>query len=285
MEKDDSDALSGVTIPAHPGVLAQLMAELKSPVINAKKIAQIISQDAGISAIITRVANSPVFGSGNRVSSVVDAVEALGFGSLADLVQRALLQNTTVSNDMPLDRFWDSSRYTALAGQRLADIVGQIDPDTAYTFCLFHDCGIPLLTQRYPEYKNILREANKDNERIFTDIEEETLGTSHAIIGYYLSRAWGLSDAITQGILFHHDYVQLENPQNINSAAHRLVAINVMAEFAASTHLRSVEDTEWIKAREAVSIYLGYPASHLDDIIDDLIYQFDKMLACREENE
>ncbi|MDR2209408.1 MAG: HDOD domain-containing protein, partial [Azoarcus sp.] len=165
------------------------------------------------------------------------------------------------------------------AGKRLASIVGKLDPDTAYTFGLFHDCGIPLLTKRYPEYKSVLREANKNTKRIFTDIEEEALGTSHAIIGYYLARAWGLSDPITQGILNHHDYSQLEDPRNINSNAHRLIALNVMAEFVASTHLRTVQDAEWARAREAVSICLGYAVSDLDDIADDLIYQFDETLA------
>ncbi|MDR2925270.1 MAG: HDOD domain-containing protein [Azoarcus sp.] len=285
MEESDSKVLSGVTIPAHPAVLTQVMEELKSSAINGKKIAQLISQDAGISAIVTRVANSPVFGNGSRVSSIMEAVETLGFGSLADLVQKALLQNTTINSNIPFDRFWDNSRYTGLAAKRLADIVGQIDPDTAYTFGLFHDCGIPLLAQRYPEYKNVLSKANKDSKRIFTSIEEEAIGTSHAIIGYYLARAWGLSDAITQGILQHHDYAQLESPQNTNSEAHRLIAINVMAEFAANTHLRTVQDTEWAKAREAVSIFLGYSVSNLDDIIDDLIYQFDKTLAHHKENE
>ncbi|MDR1662103.1 MAG: HDOD domain-containing protein, partial [Azoarcus sp.] len=164
------------------------------------------------------------------------------------------------------------------AAKRLATVVGRINADTAYTFGLFHDCGIPLLTQRYPEYKNILREANQDVTRIFTDIEESAIGTSHAVLGYYLARTWGLSDAVAQGILNHHDYAQLEDPRNINSEAHRLIALNVMAELVASTHLRTVQDGEWRKAREAVSICLGYTPTDLDDIVDDMIYQFDEAL-------
>lgn len=285
MDKADNKSSHGITIPACPAILTQLTDELIGPRINSKKIAGLVSQDAGISAIVIRAANSPLLGNGSRISSIADAVKTLGFGFLTNLVREALLQHSINGNKASLDRFWDNSRYTAVAGRRLASIVGQVDPNTAYTFGLFHDCGIPLLAQRYPEYKDVLREANRNTERIFTDVEEDALGTSHAIIGYYLARAWGLANPITRGILNHHDYAQLEDPRNINSEAHRLIAINVMAEYAASTHLRAVQDAEWVRAREAVSICLGYSTTDLDDITDDLIYQFDETLAQHEERE
>ena len=285
MDKVDNKVLHGVTIPACPAILTQMMDELKGPHTNSKKIADLVYQDAGISAIVIRTANSPLFANGRRIASIADAIKILGFDSLTNLVREALLQNSIRNNNTSLDRFWDSSRYSAIAGKRLASIVGRINPDTAYTFGLFHDCGIPLLMQRYPEYKDVLREANKSTDRIFTDVEEEAIGTSHAIIGYYLARAWGLSDAIAQGILNHHDYALLEDPRNINSEAYRLIALNVMAEYVANTHLRTVQDTEWMRAREAVSVCLGYAASDLDDIADDLIYQFDETLTRHEEKE
>ncbi|MDR2882082.1 MAG: HDOD domain-containing protein [Azoarcus sp.] len=284
MDKANNKALRGIAIPACPAILSQLMDELKSPHTNSKRIAELVYQDPGTSAIVIRTANSPLFGNGRRIASIADAIKTLGFDSLTNLVREALLQHSISTNNASLDRFWDSSRYTAIAGKRLASVVGKVNPDTAYTFGLFHDCGIPLLAQRYPEYKNVLREANKNiGPKTFTDIEEDALGTSHAIIGYYLGRAWGLSDAITQGILDHHDYTQLGDPRNINSEAYHLIAINVMAEYAASTHLRTVQDTEWARAREAVSICLGHTASDLDDIIDDLIYQLDEAKNRHEE--
>ena len=286
MDMPDNRALRGVAIPACPAILIQLMDELRDPsAINHKKVAGLVSQDAGISAIVIRTANSPLLGSGHRIASITDAIKILGFDSLTNLVREALLQDSICGNHASLDRFWDNSRYTAVAGKRLASIVGKVNPDTAYTFGLFHDCGIPLLAKRYPEYKDVLRKANSNIERLFTDIEEEALGTNHAIIGYFIARAWGLSDAITQGILNHHDYAQLGNPRNAGSEAHRLIAINVVAEYIASTHLRTVQDAEWARAREAVAICLGYIASDLDDIAEDLIYQFDETLAHHEERE
>ncbi|MDR0703074.1 MAG: HDOD domain-containing protein [Azoarcus sp.] len=274
---DQKKLLHGITIPPCPAILSQLMAEIKSPLVNNKKIAALIRQDVGIAAAVIRTANSPLIG-GGRITSITSAVGMLGFKLIANLVNEALLRSAIDTHGASLERFWDSSRYTAIAAKRLANVVGRVNADTAYTFGLFHDCGIPLLTQRYPEYKSILREANQDTRQIFTDIEESALGTSHAVLGYYLARTWGLADAVTQGILNHHDYAQLEDPRNIHSEAHRLIALNVMAEIVASTHLRTVQDGEWRKAREAVSVCLGYTPTDLDDIIDDMVYQFDEAL-------
>jgi len=283
MDKPDNKALRGVSIPACPAILTLLTTELKNLHCNSKRIAELVCQDAGLSAVVICMANSPHFANGRRIPSMADAIRILGFDSLTNLVREALLHKSINTSNVSLDRFWDNSRYTAIAGKRLATIVGKVNPDAAYTFGLFHDCGIPLLTHRYPEYKDVLRKANRNAEHVFTDIEEETLGTSHAVIGYFLARAWGLSDAISQGILYHHDYAQLEDPRNINSETHHLIAINVLAEYAASTHLRTVQDAEWPRAREAASICLGYAASNLDDIADDLIYQFDEAQTHHEE--
>ncbi|MDR1854238.1 MAG: HDOD domain-containing protein [Azoarcus sp.] len=278
MDVAENKALHGIVIPACPAILTQLTNELRSPLINSKKIASLIGQDVGIAAMVIRTANSPLVGGGRRIASIADAVKMLGFGSLANLVNEALLQNTISTQGGALDRFWDSSRYTAIAAKRLARVVGRVNPETAYTFGLFHDCGIPLLTQKHPEYKEVLRQCNDSTDRVFTDIEEAAIGTNHAILGYYLARTWGLADSVTLGILSHHDYAQLEDPRNISSEAHRLIAINVMAEYIASTHLRTVQDEEWLKARDAVSVCLGYVPSDLDDIADDQIYQLDEAL-------
>jgi HD-like signal output (HDOD) protein len=283
MDFASDKALRGITIPSCPAILTQVMNELKSPFVNSKKIGTLISQDVGIAAVVIRAANSPLVGAGRRIESISDAIRMLGFGPLANLVHEALLRNTINTSDTSLERFWDTSRYTALAASRLAAIVGRVNPDTAYTFGLFHDCGIPLLVKRYPEYKKVLGLANKNSVLGFTKIEEDAIGTSHVILGYYLARAWGLSDIVSTGILEHHEYAQLEDPRNLNSDSHRLIAINAVAEYVAGTHLRSVQEGEWRKAREGAALILGYSVSDLDDVADDLVYQFDQALSQQEE--
>lgn len=272
-------ALRGITIPSCPNILTQLMDELRGAQTSGKRIAHLIGQDVGIASVVIRSANSPFLGGGRRIESIADAVRMLGFGTLTSLVQEALLRSVIDTSDRSLERFWDTSRHTALASSRLAEIVGRVRPETAYTFGLFHDCGIPLLVKRFPEYKDVLRTANKSVGQNFTAIEDAAVNTNHAVIGYYLARSWGLTDAVCQGILSHHDYTVLGEPAGLDVEARQLIAINVVAEHVSSAHLRSNQDTEWYKAREAVAHFLGYTQTDLDDLADDLIFQFDQQLS------
>ena len=271
MNTPDTPILRGISIPACPAILTELLNELNRDTVNAKRIAQLINQDVGIAAIVIRTANSPLIGGGRRIGSITDAINMIGVASLANIVHEALLRTSIGANESTLGRFWDSSRYTAIAAKRVAGIVGQVDAETAYTFGLFHDCGIPLLTGRYPTYRNALREANQNSTARFTDIEETTVGTNHAVIGYFLARAWGLSDALSDAILNHHDYTMMAASNSLQQQSRALIAINCLAEQIANTHLRATQDGEWHKARDSAADCLGYFPRELDDIADEVV--------------
>ena len=274
--RENKHAHKGIDIPSCPGILAQLMEELRQPQVSGKHIATLIGKDVGLAAIVVRSANAPFFGSGRRIASIDDAIRMLGFGMLANLVQEALLRSAIADPGAALERFWDNSRCTALASAMLARRTGIARPETAYTFGLFHDCGIPLLVKRFPNYKNILAKANQATGRWFTDVEDEALDTNHATIGYLLARSWGLTDAVCIGILCHHDYSVFTPDSGLEVEAQTLIALNLVAEHVAGTHLRTRRDTEWDKGREAVARFLGYAPPELDDLADDLLYALDR---------
>lgn len=272
-------AVKGVNIPSCPAVLAQLMDELRQPQVSGKRIAALIGKDVGLAAMVVKSANSPFFGSGRRIASVDEAIRLLGFGTLTNLVQEALLRSAIAEPGAALERFWDNSRYTAAASALLARKTGCARPETAYTFGLFHDCGIPLLVARFANYKQILGIANQAAERWFTDVEDDALATNHATIGYILARSWGLTEAVCKGILCHHDYSVLVEDSALEPESRTLIAVNVVAEYIAGTHLRTRRDAEWDKGREPAARFLGYPVTELEDLADDIIYSFDRQTS------
>ncbi len=275
-EHNLEQAVKGVNIPSCPAVLAQLMDELRQPQVSGKRIAALIGKDVGLAAVVVKSANSPFFGCGRRIGSVDEAIRLLGFGMLTNLVQEALLRSAIAEPGAALERFWDNSRYTAAASALIARKTGCARPETAYTFGLFHDCGIPLLVKRFPNYKQVLGTANQASDRWFTDVEDEALGTNHATIGYILARSWGLTEAVCQGILCHHDYSVLVEEATLEPESRTLIAVNVVAEYVAGTHLRTRRDAEWDKGREQAAHFLGYPVTELEDLADDIIYSFDR---------
>ena len=275
-EPNLEQAVKGVNIPSCPAVLAQLMDELRQPSVSGKHIAALIGRDVGLAAMVVKSANSPFFGSGRRIASIDEAIRLLGFGMLTNLVQEALLRSAIAEPGAALERFWDNSCYTAAASALIARKTGCARPETAYTFGLFHDCGIPLLVKRFPNYKQVLGTANQATGRWFTDVEDDALGTNHATIGYILARSWGLTENVCQAILCHHDYSVLIEDSALEPESRTLIAVNVVAEYIAGTHLRTRRDAEWDKGREPAAHFLGYPLTELEDLADDIVYSFDR---------
>lgn len=269
-------ALKGMTIPSCPAILARLMDELCQPRVSTKRIAALIGEDVGLAAAVIKSANSPLLGVRRQIASLDEAMGLLGFGMVANLVQETLLQRAMSGAGTSLERFWDNSRCTAAASAQVARATRTLKPETAYTFGLFHDCGIPLMVQRFEGYKQVLGEANQTTDRWFTTIEDEALGTNHAVVGYFLARSWGLSDAVCQGILCHHDYSVLEAESDLDNETRMLIAVNAVATYIAGTHLRSGSDAEWDKARLPAAHFLGYAPDDLDNLAEDLVYKLDQ---------
>lgn len=275
-EQHYETALKGVSIPSCPAILTELISELRKPSTNGKLVAQLIGRDVGLAAMVIKAANSPLFGSKRQIGSIAEAIKLLGFSALTNLVYEGLLRSVTSSRDASLERFWDSSAHTAAISAELASVLGGVSRDTAHTFGLFHDCGIPMLVERFPDYKQVLNTANESMDRKFTDIEDEALSTNHAAIGSILARSWGLPVTVSNAILCHHDYEVLYDAQGLENESRSLIAINALAGYIAGQYLRSNRDQEWGKAAAGVSSYFGISASELDDIAEDLLYRLDK---------
>lgn len=271
----EEKALKGVNIPSCPAVLTELLSELRKPQANGKRVAQLIGRDVGLAAMVVKSANAPLFGASRQIGTVADAIKLLGFASVSNLVCEGLLRSAIGTHDASLERFWDSSVHTAAVSAEIAARLGGTSRDTAYTFGLFRDCGIPLLVQRFPDYKQVLARANETPDRVFTAIEDEALSTNHAAVGYFLARSWGLTDTVARGILCHHEYDVLEDPAGLSVESRSLIAINVFAERIVSHLLRVREDMEWVKASNRVAGYFGMSVADLDDLADDMLYQLD----------
>ena len=265
--------LQGLSIPSCPAILTELVNCLRAPDVNLQTVTELIERDVGLAALVIKAANSPVFAVNRSLNSISDAVSLLGLTTLNNLVYQGLLRNALGKNDASLDRFWDNSAHAAAICSKLAEkLECATTPSTAYTFGLFHDCGIPLLMQHHPNYKNILATANQSLEHRFTDIEDAAINTNHAAVGCLLARTWGLSEEISTGILCHHDYSILLDAQGLKEETRTLVALSAMADHIVGLHLRVKQDIEWMKCRDAVSIYLHLGLSELDHLTDDMLH-------------
>ena len=277
VENDPSASLSkllgDIVIPMRPKVMVDLMKERTREEPDFKRIQEIIKGDVGMSAAMIKAASSPLFGGRSKVSGVGQAVTLLGLKNVMSIATGVAMRQAMKGGDpVAMERFWDSAEAIAIICGTLARKLRTVDPDEAYTFGLFHDCGIPLLTQRHPEYKAVLRDANGESVRAATDVEDERIGTNHTTVGYFLSRSWMFSDHLCEAIRFHHDLDTFNRAANMKfPAARALIALGHCAEHIQHMRRRGTEDMEWLKFNEAVLEYLGLGKGEFDDIAEEIL--------------
>ena len=263
--------LNGVDIPPCPAILIALDAVLRKEMPDLRELARLIGQDVALSGHVMLIANSPAFSTGNKAVSVKQAVNVLGTQSVFSLIVGHLLRVALAGGqDVSMERFWESSAQTAQVSAELARRLRCVRPDIAYTFGLFHDCGIPLLFKRFPHAKAALAKANVAEDRLFTDVEDAELGTNHAVVGYFLARRWHLADFIAEAVLHHHDYSVLARADGISETARTLIALVVLAEHISRIHNTGDGEHEWGKAAEAACGYFNLSLGAVDDLIDDM---------------
>jgi len=270
-EKELLSLLQGVDFPPCPAVLLAVDAELKKEIPDQREIARHISTDVALSGCLMQVANSPAFSTGRPLNSITQALQVLGTQQVFNLLVTQLLKVAlSGAPDVPLDRFWDSSAQTARLAAELARRLRSVRPDVAYTFGLFHDCGIPLLMKRFPQARAALAEANVADEQSFTEVEERHLGTNHAVVGYFLARRWHLPSFVAEGILHHHDYRLLAESGRVSDDVKRLISIVVLAEHIIRLQAGDHGEQEWHKAASVACESLGLSLAAIDDLIEDM---------------
>lgn len=110
-------------LPLCPATLNSVMREAKSPLANLEKVAQLISSDAGMVA------------------------------PLLKLVQNIALRQSLAGEGNNFEKFWERSSLSATVAEKMAAKFPNISRNDACITALFHDSGIPVLIQKYPDYR------------------------------------------------------------------------------------------------------------------------------------
>jgi HD-like signal output (HDOD) protein len=268
-QQETEKILKGISIPPRPAILADIDAELQRPNPSLTIIANRINSDVGLTGTMLKVVNSPYFGLRSKINSPSHAVQTLGIRNVKSIVTGLVLKQALGGKDASLERFWDSAEKIARISTYIASILPKAPRDESYTFGLFHDCGIPLLMQRFPDYKDTLKRALTD-PRALADVEFEQHGTNHTIVGHMVARSWGLSDTITEAVLRKDDISVFASSDPITPVAQTLIAINLLAKHLNDEVLRMRDDPRWPVMGNYVMNHLCLSNDELIELREDI---------------
>lgn len=261
-----TDILKTISIPPCPAVVAALIDEARRPTVDFHKITRLISGDLGLAASMMKTANSPFFALRNKVQTVQQATTVLGLKNIINIVNGLALRQALSPKGVSMERFWERSNFHAMVSARLARRVPGIDRDDAYTFGLFHDCGIPILMQRFPDYKETLALAGRSPRPVW-EIENERHGTDHVTVGAMLARNWQLPPFIAHAIRLHHNLETLgdasaDTPPEVRA----LGAIALLADHVIARFLDVPDEAEWMAHGATALNYLGFDEEEFEDL-------------------
>jgi HD-like signal output (HDOD) protein len=270
-------ALLGISVPPQPQIMVDLQMEQYMPEPDLNAIAKLIGQDPGLSGALLKIVNSPYFGLENRIVSIQQAVNLLGCNTVINLINAQSIKGEMSDETIvTLNRFWDSAQNVAMTCLTLAKRIGYQPADEAYALGLFHNCGIPLMLKRFPEYMNVLEQAyaNADIEVRVVDGENAQLDTNHAVVGYYVAKSWNLPRHICDAIAQHHN-VQGVFSEDVSgdSKQKTLLAILKMAEHICGCYRTLGQqnyDHEWEGIQTIVLEYVGFTEYEFDTLKDTI---------------
>ena len=256
--------LQGISVPPQPQIMVDLQMEQYMPDPDLEVIARLISQDPGLSGALLKIVNSPYYGLSNKIASIQRAVNLLGSRSIINLINAQSIKGE-MSDDtiVTLNRFWDTAQDVAMTCLTLAKRTGSQTVDEAYALGLFHDCGVPLMLKRFPNYMSVLEQAyaNAGPDCRVVDTENNAFHTNHAVVGYYTAKSWRLPEHVTDAIANHHNVLAIFSDETSrNPQLKNLLAILKMAEHICSSYRvlgNQPVDHEWNAIGHLVLDYVG----------------------------
>ena len=234
-------------------------------------VSRIISQDPGLVAMLFRISRSPAFSRGRKFDKLGNVLQVIGVQQTYNLVQSIALSTAIGgATQNAMARFWSRAGAVAELSSLIAEdhvAVCNVFPDQAYLAGIFHQCGVPLLMMRFPDY---CKKLHLDDTQGWPDLAEEDaiFNVDHCSIGYLVARHWGLPDFVCAAIRYHDELPTEETGQAIS-----LVCIVRLAIHCYLVNNRQANPV-WKTIGARVLEELGLSAHEFNDYLDDVLRRF-----------
>lgn len=190
------------TLPTLPGVALQLVELAQNPDTHMAQAAKVIAYDPALTAKILRIANSPLYVTQRKVENLRQALTLLGLNATLSLalgftLARSLRQAWAESSHN--NAVWRRSILAATACRSLGEKLGMPRCEELMLAGLLQDIGLLALHQLEPERSSALF-AQARGGAALAALERDAFGATHAEVGAWLVRNWGLPAYLERAI-------------------------------------------------------------------------------------
>lgn len=240
-------------------VIAQKLLALNTDTDEGQRqLLVLVEQDPQILAKIIGLANSPMFGTSRKISSISEATSILGVNkikSVASGIAMMSIKSGTSTGNFKLQDLWMHNLGIAFAMLAIGRAMPrQIRPqdDDIFLAGMLHDIGYIALAHLDRQRSNELHTyLAAPTGRSAIDIERSLVDICHDELGAELARYWNLPVEIISVIRYHHTPDAAEAPKDHPLIRMVYIAEKMLPSFGMNEQVDSgIHDSDW----EALSI-------------------------------
>lgn len=193
-------------LPSPPRSALRVVEACSQEVVDARLLADLVSQDQVLAVALLRLANSAYFARASEVTSLAHAVTLIGQRALRSLVLCIAVRDVLKAEQLPafpLDAFWRAALCRGVCARTLGETLG-LDAEACFTLGLLQDFGLLVLFHLHPRHISDWQQFTEmlPDERY--ELELQLFNTSHERVALQLAEAWGLPRALAVPLGLHH---------------------------------------------------------------------------------
>ncbi|MGD9162523.1 MAG: HDOD domain-containing protein [Desulfobacteraceae bacterium] len=195
-------------LPPMPQTVIKAREIMSDPNSDFKSLADLFETDQAIATKVLKLANSPYYGMGGKVSSIQHASVVLGHKTLGELITMggtsSLLGKSLDGYGLDAGALWKHSLAVAFGAKMIAEMKEPSLINDAFTAGLIHDAGKLILDKYVAERWQLIEDFMGNEGVTFLDAEKSVLELDHSEAAYEVCGVWNIPKALTIAIRYHH---------------------------------------------------------------------------------
>ncbi|MEJ2060685.1 MAG: GGDEF domain-containing protein [Gammaproteobacteria bacterium] len=221
------------TLPSPPGIAVQILEIAENPRATLTELEDIIHLDPALTSKILRVANSPIYRQRRTLTSLRQALMALGLRATMMLALGfSLIHDLTGESEEGIDhtRFWRRSFLAATAGQMLGLHLKRSDAEEIFLAALLQDIGMLALERIQPGFY-LEAGAHQLKHLDLVRYETEHCHTDHSQVGAWLLGNWNFPERIRHAIETSHAETPTANDRDLDDFTRCIALSGPLADY------------------------------------------------------
>ena len=187
-----------------PAVARKVMEMVDRDDVSGAKLAEAISKDQALAAHLLKAANSALYGLPREITTLLMAVNVLGFRNIRDMTIMATTRGVYKRFGITEKMLWTHSVSAAIGAKMIATKYARPVSDDAFICGLLHDVGKVILNNECPEAFSEVMMKTYNEGASSIQAELDVFGYTHSEVGSSVTAKWNYPKLIPTLILQHH---------------------------------------------------------------------------------